>query len=219
MPISKALLDLHLSPWESTGAERPVSTRTWIVGQEPPPDHFNFDRYWTQKDVENFVTAVETYLLPQAFYPDGGISLIGDDAGAFGYIQGATAKYIPVVQLEPGVDQELQVKARVKRNNAVTTPTQTLLRVIWSTAAEEIKTAVFQASVSSVASGSTFTGTPTVIQKTASDSVVRHGRVVTEIQLGVLVQGNSLDITLAHLGTHESDDIASAVCIHAIEVI
>jgi|GEM_PF-4520730 len=218
MPITKALLDLYLSPWESAGVERPESTRTWIVGQEPPPDHFNFDRYWTQKDLANLVDAIEAHLLPQQFYPDA-INLIGDDAGLYGWIVGGTGKAIPVIQLEVGEDQELQIKARVRRNNAVTTPTQTVLRVIWSSSAEDIRTAVFQASVSSVATGATFTGTPTTIVKEASDSAVRHGRVVTDVELGVLVQGNSLDITLAHLGTHVDDDIAAAVCIHSVEVI
>lgn len=218
MPITKGLLDLYLSPWELAGEERPLGTRKWIVGQEPPPDHANYLQYWAQKDIENLIDAIEAHLLPQQFYPDA-INLIGDAAGLYAWLTGGTGKAIPVIQFEVDADQELQIKARVRRNNAVTTPTQTVLRIIWSSSAEDIRTAVFQASVSSVATGATFTGTPTTIVKEASDSAVRHGRVVTDIELGVLVQGNSLDITLAHLGTHVDDDMAAAVCIHSVEVI
>ena len=213
---SKGLLDLHNTEWETQGTERPQGARNWAAAEEPPAENFDFHFYWTFKDLETFVDAIEAQLLPQRFGPES-INLVGPNSGSFDALIAADSRRIPVIKLAAGADEECQLVAKVLKNNGVTSPVATQVAIEWSSAAVVAKTAGFAVKYQAVAEGATCTGTASTIVKNASDSAVAHGRVRTVIDLPVLVQGKVLELTVVHTGT--TDDMENDVCVHMIEVI
>ena len=215
---SKRLLDIKLTPWESEGVEREEGSRNWLPNEEPPSANFDYHFYWTHKNFQELVEAIEAHLLPQRFYPDS-IALIGDDAATYDYIEDATGGKIPVLLFAPGVYQECQIEARVRTNNAVADPKHTQVEIEWSSVGNQTKVAVWQVKYFVVGDGETFQATPATVQVQASDSSVVHGRVRTTIELPVLVQGKTLVLYVGHDGTNGNDGMEAACAVHSIAVI
>ena len=215
---SKRLIDIKLTPWESEGVEREEGSRNWLPNEEPPSANFDYHFYWTHKNFQQLVNAIEEHLLPQRFYPDS-IALIGDDAATYDYIEDATGGKIPVLAFAPGVYQECQIEARVRSDNTVAEPKHTQVEIEWSSAGNQTKTAAWQVKYFVVGDGETFQATPSTVQVQTADSSVVHGRVRTTIELPVLVQGKTLVLYIGHDGTNGNDEMEAACMVHSIAVI
>jgi len=215
---SKYLVDIHITPWETTGTETPVGQRDFAAGQEPTAEEFDYHFYYVHKDIADLIDAIDAWLVPQLFRPES-IELVGDNAGTFDVIQGADGRDIPVIKLAPGVKQTCQVYAIVRKNNTVGSPAKTKVRIRWSTAATISRTAVFNIKYLAAGDGESLTQVMSTIQRQVSDSAVSHGRVTTEVELPVLTQGKTLQVLIEHDGTDPADNMDAEICIHMIEVI
>lgn len=213
---SKKLLDLHNTPWETQGTERALGLRNWQAAEEPPAENFDHAFYWNHQDLVNVIDAIEAQILPERFTPES-ISAVGPDSGTASSITMAGGQYIPVIKLGATVDESCQVVSRVRCDGTVTTPSVTKVRIIWGSAGTIAKTTKFAVRYLQAGSGATLAGTMNTVNVTTADSAVSYGRVLTEVDLPVLTQGNTLLLDIQHVGT--LDDIVNDVCIFGIEVV
>jgi len=207
----------HLPEWEAEGVETALGDRDFDAGEEPTANEFDFWFDQTWKAFDTLGETIRDYVMLQRFGPEEAI-LVGTDAGTYDVLETADSRRLAVIQLAVGSYQQLRVSASVIKNNALSTPEATKVRIIWSTAAVSAKTAEWIVYYKAVGTGESFNaGSFSSVTASAVDSAVAHGRVVTEISLPVLTRGKDLILEIGHRG--DIDAIDNTVCVHRIEVI
>lgn len=213
---SKKLLDLSGTPWETAGTERGVGLRNWQAAEEPPAENFDYHFYWSHKDLENVIDAIEAQILPERFGPEQ-MSTVGGSGGTAALITMGGGKKMPVILLGASVDEMCQLVSRVRCNNGVTSPTGTQVKIVWGSAGLAVKTTKFAVHYLQAGDGETLAGTMNTVNATVADVAVSFGRVETVVALPVLVQGKTLMVAVEHLGA--TDDILNDVAVFNVEVI
>lgn len=207
----------HLPQWEATGVETAEGDRDFNAGEEPTSAEFDYFFDQVFKAIDGLCEVIHDYILPQRFTPEA-LQLVGEDAGSYDALTAADDHRIPVIILAAGAYQQLSLHAVIVKDQTLSTPEETKVRIVWSTAAAISRTAEWIVYYKSVAAGESATaGSFSSVSESASDSAVSHGLVVTEVELPVLTRGEIVFLEIGHRG--DIDDIINDVCVHRIEVI
>jgi len=207
----------HLSEWASVGVETAEGSRDFNAGEEPTSAEFDYILDQLFKSVDGLASVIHDYIMPQRFGAEE-LYLVGADAGSYDSIETADSRRLAVLKLAAGSYEQCRIVGVVVKNNALSTPEVTKVRIVWSTAATIAKTAEWVVKYKAVATGASYTaGAFSEVTAEAADSAIAHGKVVTEISLPVLARGSDLLLEIGHQG--DIDDITNDICVHRVEVI